>query len=91
MERSFVVLKSGFRCLDTSAGTLLCTPIKCCYIVIAVVVLHNMCITNGIHLPPGDENPRDIGHIDRQQYVGNLNDGAAVRVRLIDGRFANYM
>ena len=91
MERSFGVLKSRFCCLDTSAGTLLCTPIKCCYIVIAVVVLHNMCITNGIHLPPGDENPRDIGHIDRQQYVGNLNDGAAVRVRLIDGRFANYM
>ena len=37
----------------------------------------------------GDENPRDLGHIDRQQYVGNLNDGAAVLHRLIDGRFAN--
>ena len=65
------------------------TPIKCCYIVIAVVVLHNMCITNGIPLPPGDANPRDLGHIDRQEYVGNLNDGAAKRDRLIDGRFAN--
>lgn len=89
MERSFGVPKSRFRCLDTSAGTLLYTPIKCCYIVIAVVVLHNMCITNGIPLPPGDENPRDLGHINRQEYVGNLNDGAVVRDRLIDGRFAN--
>ena len=43
-----------------------------------------MCITNGIPLPPGD-----IGHIDRQECVGNLNDGAAERARLIDGRFAN--
>lgn len=65
------------------------TPIKCCYIVIAVVVLHNMCITNGIPLPPGDANPRDIGHIDRQECAGNLNDGAGEHARLIDGRFAN--
>ena len=48
-----------------------------------------MCITNGMPLPPGDENPRDQGHIDRQQYVGNMNDGAVVRDGLIDGRFAN--
>lgn len=48
-----------------------------------------MCITNGIPLPPGDANPRDIGHIDRQECAGNLNDGAAEHARLIDGRFAN--
>jgi len=29
VERGFGVLKSRFRCLDTSAGTLVYTPIKC--------------------------------------------------------------
>jgi len=42
VERRFVVLKSPFLSLDTSAGTLLYTHIKCCYIVIAVVVLQNV-------------------------------------------------
>jgi hypothetical protein len=73
----------------TSAGTLLYSPQKCCDIVIAVIVLHNMCVTNGIPLPPGNENPRDHEHIDRQQYFGNVNDGAAVGNRLINGRFSN--
>lgn len=89
VERSFGVLKSRFRCIDTSAGTLLYSPRKCCDIVIAVIVLHNMCVMNGIPLPPGNENPRDHGHIDRQPYIGNVNDGAAVRNRLINGRFSN--
>ena len=89
VERSFGVLKSRFRCIDRSAGTLLYSPRKCCDIVIAVIVLHNMCVMNGIPLPPGNENPRDHGHIDRQPYIRNVNDGAAVRNRLINGRFSN--
>jgi hypothetical protein len=90
VERNFGVLKSRFRCIDTSAGTLLYSPRKCCDIVIAVIVLHNMCVMNGIPLPPGNETPRDHGHIDRQPYIGNVNDGAAVRNRLINGRFSNF-
>ncbi|CAC5414332.1 HARBI1 [Mytilus coruscus] len=50
-ERSFGVLKARFRCIDTSAGSLLYTPIRCCRIVIAVVVLHNMFIDNRLPLP----------------------------------------
>ena len=83
------VLKSRFRCIDTSAGTLLYSIRKCCDFVIAVIVLHNMCVMNGILLPPGNETPSDHGQIDRQPYIGNVNDGAAVRNRLINGRFSN--
>lgn len=44
IERSFGVLKSRFRCLDKSGGTLLYTAEKTCKIIVAVAVLHNMCI-----------------------------------------------
>ncbi|CAC5367254.1 HARBI1 [Mytilus coruscus] len=87
VERSFGVLKSRFRCKDASAGTLLYRTLKCCDIFIAVAVLHNMCISNRIPLPTDiDRNRPDQEHIDRQQYVGHLNDGANVRNRLINGR-----
>ena len=87
IERSFGLLKSCFRCIDTSGGTLLYTPLKCCDIVIAVVVLHNLCIIHHLPLPANDNIPLDRGHIDRQPYAGRLNDGVAVRGRLINGRF----
>jgi hypothetical protein len=38
IERSFELLKSRFRCIDTSGGTRLYTPLKCCDIGIAVVM-----------------------------------------------------
>lgn len=85
VERSFGLLKSRFRCIDTSGGTLLYTPKRCCDIVIAVVVLHNMCIIHRLPLPA--DNFEDRGRLGRQHYNGNLNDGAAVRQRLINGRF----
>ncbi|CAC5398924.1 HARBI1 [Mytilus coruscus] len=90
VERSFGVLKSRFCCIDASAGTLLYKPFKCCDIFIAVAVLNNMCIANRIPLPADiDGNRPDQGHIDRQQYVGHLNDGANVRNRLINGRLGH--
>lgn len=85
VERSFGVLKCRFRCVDTSGGTLLYTPLKCCQIFIACVVLHNICIINRIPIPDG--NHQDRGRIRQEQYNGNLNDGAQVRQRLINGRF----
>ena len=42
IERSFHVLKSKIRCLDTSEGTLFYSPLKACKINIAVAVLQNM-------------------------------------------------
>ena len=79
IESSFGLLKSCFRCIDTSGGT---RPI-----VIAVVVLHNLCIIHHLPLPENNNIPLDREHIDRQPYAGRLNDGVAVRGRLINGRF----
>jgi hypothetical protein len=134
IERSFGLLKSRFGCIDTSGGTLLYTPLKCCDIVIAVVVLHqpslillssnfpqsveldqikascvppghlatmfrnrilasqtpmthNLCNIHHLPLSANDNIPLDREHIDIQSYAGRLNDGVAVRGRLINGRF----
>ena len=87
VERSFGVLKARFRCIDTSAGTLLYAPLQCCRIVIAVVVLHNLCIDNRLPLPGHGNDFPDNGHIERPVYNGPLNDGTRVRERLINGRF----
>jgi len=48
IERCFGVLKSRFRCLDKSGGTLLYTPKKSCQIIIACCVLHNYCLSRNI-------------------------------------------
>ena len=51
--------------------------------------LYCSCSWSRIPLPPGNDNPRDQGNIDGQQYVGNQNDGAVIRTRLINNRFNN--
>lgn len=48
VERSFGVLKSRFRCLDKSGGTLLYTAEKTCKVIVAAAVLHNMCIDRNV-------------------------------------------
>jgi hypothetical protein len=88
-RNTFGVLKSRFRCVDSSGGALLYTPKKTCKITVAVAVLHNMCVDNRVPLPEGC-NPVDHGQIGGEQYVGNpMNDGARVRMRLINGRFSH--
>ena len=86
IERAFGVLKSRFRSLDTSGGTLMYSPRKACDITVACVILHNICISNRI--PIQDPDPRDAGRIQRVQYHGHINDGVNVRGRIIAGRFS---
>lgn len=88
VERSFGVLKSRFRCLDTSGGSLFYSPTKACRVTVAVAVLHNMCINNGVPIPADCVDARDRGRIGRPQYIGPINDGVTVRNSLINGRFA---
>jgi len=42
-------MKSRFRCLDKSGGTLLYTAEKACQLVTATAVLHNYCVNRNIH------------------------------------------
>ncbi|CAC5362442.1 HARBI1 [Mytilus coruscus] len=80
VERSFGSFKSRFRCIDTTTGTLLYSPVRSCDIAIAVVVLYNICIDNRIPFPPGNDYPRDHGNIEGHQYFGNQlqNRGAVM-------------
>jgi len=48
IERSFGLLKSRFRCLDKSGGTLLYSAEKACQLVTACAVLHNFAISRRI-------------------------------------------
>jgi len=50
IERCFGVLKSRFRCLDKSGGTLLYSPEKTCQLITAAAVLHNYCIDNKLDM-----------------------------------------
>ena len=86
VERSFGLLKSRFRCLSQSGGTLLYKPEKVCRIVVACAVLHNFCITRGIMHEPEDLNVEvDEGLVAAPTH--NIPQGVAVRRHLIETIF----
>jgi len=88
IERSFGVLKSRFRCLDKSGGTLLYTPEKACKIFVAAAVLHNFCINHSLDALP---DPDIVGRnaalqpvTTNTQALGTQHTAAAeLRRRLI--------
>ena len=57
IERAFGLWKARFRYLDTSGGALQFKPSRCCTIITATAVLHNMCIFDNTPLPGYDEQP----------------------------------
>ena len=82
VERSFGVLKSRFRCLDTSGGTLFFySPLKACKTTVAVEVLHNMWITHGVPLSADCDHARDRGRIGCPNYIGPENNGLTTKNR----------
>jgi len=58
VERCFGLMKSRFRCLDKTGGTLLYTAEKTCRLVNAVAVLHNFCIDR--HIPAAADLDGDV-------------------------------
>ena len=63
VERTFGLLKSRFRCLDTSRGALLYSPNFVCQIIGACCMLHNFAVRKGLEidlredLTPEPDNP----------------------------------
>ena len=51
IERTFVIWKSCFLCLELSRGTLSYAPKKCVKRTVANGVLHNVCVINMLPLP----------------------------------------
>ncbi|XP_069089293.1 putative nuclease HARBI1 [Pleurodeles waltl] len=48
VERSFGLLKSRFRCLDMTGGSLLYAPPLVCKVILVCAIVHNMCVRNNI-------------------------------------------
>ncbi|XP_068734006.1 putative nuclease HARBI1 [Montipora capricornis] len=90
IERSFGLLKQRFRCLDFSGGTMQFSPCRCCDIIVAIVVLHNMCIHDNTQLPDGLDVTQLNGSDDRPMYSAQNCDesGVAKRQKLIQEVFS---
>ena len=76
IERSFSLLKSRFRCLDQSGGTLLYAPEKVLKIVVACIVLHNLCTHNNLAAPVNEDYAQEDEAVDICE-----NDLSAVELR----------
>ena len=102
IERAFGVLKHRFRCLHKSGGALTYAPGKSCNIIVACMVLHNICINGNVpnnneEEEDGDDNEDD--DVDNNAHCGQDDDednGEAapanmdvwrVRAELIEQRF----
>ena len=55
VERTFGLLKSRFRCLDKSGGTLLYSPNFVCQIIGACCMLHNFAVRKGLEIDLRDD------------------------------------
>ncbi|KAJ1193453.1 hypothetical protein NDU88_002751 [Pleurodeles waltl] len=79
VERTFGILKSRFRCLDVTGGSLLYSPEMVCRIILTCAILHNICIKRNIPLlepephMPEEEEEEDAG----LQHEGELQNTAA--------------
>lgn len=78
IERTFGLLKSRFRCLDKSGGTLLYTPEKTCQLVIATAVLHNFCIARRISVNVDASVVSRSDDIQPPTAIASLNQTAPV-------------
>ena len=100
IERAFGVLKSRFRCLHKSGGSLTYAPAKCCNIILACTILHNMCIDANVDLAEDgdDDDNEDDGNSDSSDDEDDhandnapnrrvVRDGWQVRRDLINHRF----
>lgn len=70
IERCFGVLKSRFRCLDKSGGTLLYSAEKTCKLVTATAVLHNYAISHQLN------TTIDPAVVDRSTSIQPVTDTA---------------
>ena len=87
VERTFGLLKSRFRCLDKSRGTLLYSPNFVYQIIGACCMLHNFAMRKGLEIELRDDLTPEPD-IPPLTEVPPSSEGAAVRRRLAEGIFA---
>ena len=88
IERAFGLWKARFRCLDVSGGALQFEPSRCCTIITATAVLHNMCIFDNTPLPGYDEQPpQEPDLVNEVPAHLQSNAGVLMSDRLINNVF----
>lgn len=89
VEQAFGVLKSRFRCLHRSGGSLQYEPLKCGKIAVACMLLHNYCVKRRIPVQDELEDIADDPDDPPQQddHVDNVGQGYEVRQELIRNIF----
>lgn len=88
IERAFGLWKARFRCLDISGGALQFEPSRCCTIITATAVLHNMCILDNTPLPIYDEQPpQEPDLVNEVPAHLQSNAGVLARDHLINNVF----
>lgn len=89
IEQTFGLLKSRFRCLHKSGGSLQYIPQKCAKIIVACLLLHNYCVKRRIPNPemldPDDDDDDDA---DDPPVAGHLNaTGQDARLEVVENFF----
>ena len=74
IECAFGVWKSRWRSMDKTGGTLCYSPERVCRMVVATMVLHNICIDHGLHLETNITAEEDdiIEPPDTNTHSGNM-------------------
>ncbi|XP_063887842.1 putative nuclease HARBI1 isoform X2 [Scylla paramamosain] len=85
MEQTLGTLKSRFRCLHESGGTLKYNPVKCAYITVACMYLHNICVEKGV---PLNGPLLDSDGFEDATYRGGVQSGLARRRAIIEKAFS---
>ncbi|XP_069067027.1 putative nuclease HARBI1 [Pleurodeles waltl] len=81
VERTFGILKSRFRCLDITRGTLLYSPEIVCKIILTCAILHNICVRSNIPLYEPDPQMPEEEDAVRQHEGDHPNTAAGLRWR----------
>ncbi|KAJ1189050.1 hypothetical protein NDU88_005801 [Pleurodeles waltl] len=70
VERTFGILKSRFRCLDITGGSLLYSPEMVCKIILICAILHNICVRRNIPLyEPDPQMPAEEEEEEEEDAV----------------------
>lgn len=86
VEQAFGILKSRFRCLHKSGGSLQYTPVKCSRIILACILLHNRCIRRDIPLHEVVEHEDPVPVLREVDMRRNL--GVAKRMQVVRAHFS---
>ena len=83
IEQLFGIVKSRFRCVHKTGGCLCYVPAKCCRIIAAVFILHNICVDNNIPCLENDNVPDEHNDLNPPLNEGVVcGNGQQVRRNL---------